>query len=514
VLARLGDLTSDRLLARNVVVNLAGWLLPALAALVAIPRLLHVMGAERFGLLSLAWSLVGYFSLFDLGIGRALTQVLAERVGRAGEGDSPDITWTAHWLLLPLGLVCGAAVAVAAEPLAFRLLNVPPALRGETATALRLLAVSVPFMVLTSGLRAVLEAAQSFRAINALRVPLGAATFLGPLAVLPFTTKLTGAVAVLAAVRVAMFVLHAVVVLARVPSLRAPRGPSRAAARALWEIAGWMTVSSIVSPIMVSADRFVIGAALPVAAVAYYATSSEIATKLWLFTAALQPVLFPAIAATFVRAPERTAALFDRGVRVTALALLPPALACVLFAREGLTVWLGAEFARHAATVLQGLAIAVFVNTIGQAAYGVLQGAGRPDIPGKLHLIELPTYVLILWLLLARFGIVGVAFAWAARMIGDTAAQLVAVERVLPPARAAARRALALATGCAVAMTGLALIPSLAWRVAAAALAGVAVAALGWRRLLTEQERAMLRASLRVARLRQPALEPQPEPPG
>ena len=49
-------------------------LLPTLAGVVAIPRLVHSLGVDRFGLLSLAWIIVGYFSLFDMGMGRALTK--------------------------------------------------------------------------------------------------------------------------------------------------------------------------------------------------------------------------------------------------------------------------------------------------------------------------------------------------------------------------------------------------------------------------------------------------------
>ena len=48
-----------------------GSLIPMVVALVAIPIMLEKLGLERFGLLTLAWLIVGYFSLFDFGLGRA-----------------------------------------------------------------------------------------------------------------------------------------------------------------------------------------------------------------------------------------------------------------------------------------------------------------------------------------------------------------------------------------------------------------------------------------------------------
>ena len=49
-----------------------------LVALVAIPILVDGLGTARFGILTLAWMVVGYFSLFDLGLGRALTKLTAK----------------------------------------------------------------------------------------------------------------------------------------------------------------------------------------------------------------------------------------------------------------------------------------------------------------------------------------------------------------------------------------------------------------------------------------------------
>ena len=76
-------------LVRNSVFNFLGLGIPFVAAVISIPLLIRVLGTERFGILTLAWIVIGYFSLFDLGLGRALTQVVAERIGARKEAIAP-----------------------------------------------------------------------------------------------------------------------------------------------------------------------------------------------------------------------------------------------------------------------------------------------------------------------------------------------------------------------------------------------------------------------------------------
>lgn len=493
MLGRAEALTRGRLLAGNVALNLAGWLLPALVALAAYPVLIRSMGTERFGLLALAWSVVGYFSVFDLGVGRALTQALAEQAARGDESESPALTWTSLWLIAPFGCACALALALAAPALTDRVFAVPPALRGEAVASLRLLALAVPPLVITAALRGVLEAGQRFRTVNALRVPLGLISFAGPMAVQPYTRSLPAAVGVLVAARAVLCVLHLWAVLRAYPPLRRVRAPRRADAARLWRVAGWLTVSSIISPVLVSVDRFAVGALLPVAALAHYATASEVATKMWLFTAALLPVLFPALASDLVTSPERAAALFDRAARAIVLALAPAALVLVLFGRDALTLWLGAAFARESAPALQWLAIAVLLNSVAQVPYAAVQGAGRADVAAKLHLVELPIYGALLWWLAREYGVVGVAFAWLARMAGDGFALLTSTRRVLPALDAAARRAgwamLASAVGLALCTRP----ETLGARAATLGVGLVALAVAARFGLVTPSERAAVR---------------------
>ena len=88
-------LTSGKLLAKNTLWNLVGQGVPLITAVFAIPFLIKGLGIERFGVLTLAWMVIGYFSLFDLGLGRALTQLVSAKLGAGDEAQIPRIVWTA-----------------------------------------------------------------------------------------------------------------------------------------------------------------------------------------------------------------------------------------------------------------------------------------------------------------------------------------------------------------------------------------------------------------------------------
>jgi O-antigen/teichoic acid export membrane protein len=68
---------------------------------------------------------------------------------------------------------------------------------------------------------------------------------------------------------------------------------------------------------------------------------------------------------------------------------------------------------------------------IGSVPWALLQGAGRPDIPTKLNLIELPFYLTILWWLTGVYGINGTALAWSFRAVIDALALMFFAHRFL-----------------------------------------------------------------------------------
>ena len=419
-------MTTSKVLARNTVWNVAGQALPMLAALVSIPILISHLGASRFGVLTLAWAMIGYFSLFDFGLGRALTQAVASRLGSfKEEAELPEIVWTALAIMFALGIVSGAVLSAVSPWLVDTLLKVPPVLRDESVHAFILLGVSMPAVVCTAAFRGLLEAHQDFGAATALRLPLAISTFVAPLVVLPFSTRLVPIVAVLIVGRYITWAAHVVVCARLYAYLRVRPAMARRSVVPLLRFGGWMTASNIVSPLMTYLDRFYIGAVLALAAVAHYVTPYEIVTRLQIFPSAMIGVLFPAFAATYVADRNRTAALFDRSLRVLIVITFPLILGVILFAREGLRLWVGPAFAVASTPVLQWLAVGVFANSLAQSPFAMLQSTGRPDITAKLHMVELPLYIVGLAWVTHAYGIVGVALAWTVRVTIDAVALFV-----------------------------------------------------------------------------------------
>jgi len=85
----------SRSVVRNTWWNLLGWTLPILVALFAIPPLIRGLGAERFGILAVAWAVMGYFALFDLGRSFERSEHASQKVIHSpspkGNRDSPNI---------------------------------------------------------------------------------------------------------------------------------------------------------------------------------------------------------------------------------------------------------------------------------------------------------------------------------------------------------------------------------------------------------------------------------------
>ncbi len=419
---------TGRLLTRNWGLNLAGQVLPLGVAVLAMPYVIHGLGAERFGILSIAWTLLGFCGLLDLGLGRATTKFVAECLGSGELEKLPAIVWTSLSTQVSFG-AAGALLAVSLIPvLVDRGLKISPALAQDTKTSFVILTAALPVVIAGNAFRGVLEAAQHFHVVNYVKIPATVCIYLLPALALPLGLGLPGIVFFLALARLGAMVAYAAACLRFFPGLRRRFHLDRQLLRPLLVYGGWVTVSNLVSPLLVYMDRFFIGTLVSVAAVGYYAAPYEVVTRAWVLPASLATTIFPAFSSLQATgSSNRNEELCARSLKSILLMLGPPLLLVIAFARQILGFWLGADYAVQGTLVLQILAAGVLINSLAQILFSLLQGLGRPDLVAKFHVLELPLYGGLLWFLLKHMGIAGAALAWTLRVSADALLLFIAV---------------------------------------------------------------------------------------
>lgn len=485
-------LTSGRVLARNAAGNLLSQCVPMAVAIISMPWLIRGLGNDRFGVMTLAWMVLGYFSLFDLGLGRALTKMVAEKLGKGEDAQIPALVWSAMALMMGLGLAGSSFVAAITPWVVKDALKLSGPLGTESLGAFYLMAIALPFLIGTSGLRGVLEAFQKLKGANILRTSTALGLLLGPLAVLPFTTDLRAAVGVVAIVRLISFVGHCFLCFSVVPGMSHAIGIHRQFLRPLLRYGGWMTAVNIINPLMVQMDRFLVGAIVSTAAVTFYTTPYELITKGWFLSNAVLGVIFPAFATSYVQDRRRTVLIFERCLRYVAIILFPLALASIAGGREILTVWLGPDFASESTNVMQWLALGVLLNGLAQVPSALIQGIGRPDLTFKIHMAELPPYLVAAWFLTLSYGITGTAMAWAFRTALDLVLYFATVGWILPGGAEVGRKMLRMLSPAVVLLALAALPMGPIYRGSIFVTGSIAFVVVVWMKLLTASDRALI----------------------
>jgi O-antigen/teichoic acid export membrane protein len=411
---------SGRLLAKNWALNLMGWVVPLLVALAAIPYVIHGLGTERFGILSIASALLVSFGLLDLGLGRATTRFVAECLARGETEKLPGIVWTSLWSQMVFGAI-GALLGSALIPmLVHRCLHISPGLEDETRRSFFILAGSLPVLLALNAFRGVLEAGQYFNVVNYVKVPTSISMFLLPALAVPLKLHLPGIVWSLVIARLAATVAYFWACLKFFPVLRHRFSSDPQLLRPLLIYGGWVTITNFVTPLLTYVDRFFIGSLISMTAVGYYTAPYEAISRAWVIPGTLAQTLFPAFANLEAGgSSHRLEELCARSLKSLLLLSGPALLMVVIFARQILELWLGSAFADASASVLRILALGTLVQSLALVPFSLLQGIGRADLTAKFNLLELPIYAIACWILVKFMGLPGAALAWALRMAFD-----------------------------------------------------------------------------------------------
>jgi O-antigen/teichoic acid export membrane protein len=400
--------------------SLLGTGMPLILGIVTIPVILEGLGMVSFGLLTLIWTAIGYFGLFDFGLGRALTQRVAAM--RAHEG-SLDLTEIAQglWLVVIFGLLGAGVMHGVGLYYVNAVLDLSgPALR-EAQMAVVISAWSIPLVTVSSGLRGILEGLEAFKKAGLLRGLLGTLNFLLPWCMVVMghasLVWMVWSLVLARGVNVCLNLWWLRSVLSKGMFFVAPKWVK---AKSLFRFGFWMTVSNVVGPFMVAADRFLVASALGTGLLAYYTVPQDAVLRLLVLPAAWATIWFPRFTKVYMQGDVKSMQSELRGgMRVVFWVMGPLCLVLGYFVSPLLGIWLGEAFASNTWMVAQVLLLGLFLNAMAHLPLAAIQAIGRVDLTAKLHVVELLLFVPGLIFAVTHWGIMGAAWAWTARTAVD-----------------------------------------------------------------------------------------------
>lgn len=401
--------------ARNSVYNLAGSALPMLVSLATVPAYLATIGPSRFGVLSVVWLLLGYFGLFDLGLGLATAQRIAA-LPEDAHADRALRFWSALFTNAGLGLLGGLILVPIAQYYFGHVLKIDEALRAELLSCVWWLAAAVPVATTSGVLTGALQGQERFAMLNSISV---GSTLL--FQILPLATALLISPSLAWVLPAALLTrMIGLLVLAADCWRRMLRGypiaGDRHEARMMIGFGGWTTVSALFGPLMGAADRLAIGGVIGAREVSFYAIPYSLAERTTIVGNSVASASFPRIAA-LGGAEGRALALATQ--RFLMAVMLPVLVFGVFAIVPFLQLWVGKSFAGESAVAGAIVMAAMWSDGASRAPLYALRGYGQPRLIALVDLIQIIPYLAFLLAAIRIWGIEGAAGAYVVRSTGN-----------------------------------------------------------------------------------------------
>ena len=415
------NLTTKKVLFNNALISLFVQAGPALIAFFTIPVMIKGLGTEKFGILTIIWSIIGASSILDFGLGHALTQFVSRKIGLKETDELPNYIITAIIFIFIMGIIATILVYLLAPLIAGKFMHTSAAYINDVINSFRLLAITIPFLMINICLVCFLESCQKFGIIGILKIPIIFCNYVAPLFVLCFFKSLIAVVSVLVIGRIISCAAYFWFSMKIIRTFAKKIKIDIKCIKPLLSFGGWMTLSNIIVTLVSNIDRFVIAGLISAKVVAYYTTPLDTLVKIWTIPFAIMSVMFPAFSSEFFANRERAKRLYYKCLQTIFIIIFPICLILFIYAKPGLTIWIGSEFGKRSCLISKIIILGVFLHSLNIINYTFIQSTGKSEIQAKIHLAELPAYLAILWFFVKHFGLIGAAFAWLVRIIIDFA---------------------------------------------------------------------------------------------
>ena len=395
-------------IAKNSFYNIAGYLIPGVLSIPILGFMARDLGVEKFGLFTIILAIVGYASIFDIGITRSVIREIA--IYKRNKDEILKILSTSAVIVVALGIIAGFLITIFNTKIS-GFLNVSKFVTKDFLDSLAIVAFSIPLYLLTQVWCSLLEGREEFLKLNIYKTFSSTMVVVFPALALLIESSLSYAVMGLLVARF----LSLLLIKLYCRDFSSNFKFHNYVFKRLISFGGWVAVSNFISPIMSYFDRFILANKMGASMVGFYTAPSEAISRISMLPSAVARTIFPMLSS----GEDDSGKIKITSYILVLLFVIPVGCFCAYFSYDIMSLWLGNEYALKSYIIFQILILGFVFNSIAQIPFASIQSNGRSKTTAILHLCELFPYLILLYYLIDQYGLVGAAWAWTIRMFID-----------------------------------------------------------------------------------------------
>ena len=260
-------------IAKNSFYNIAGYLIPGVLSIPILGFMARDLGVEKFGLFTIILAIVGYASIFDIGITRSVIREIA--IYKRNKDEILKILSTSAVIVVALGIIAGFLITIFNTKIS-EFLNVSKFVTKDFLDSLAIVAFSIPLYLLTQVWCSLLEGREEFLKLNIYKTFSSTMVVVFPALALLIESSLSYAVMGLLIARFLSLLLIKLYCRDFSSNFKFYNDVFKR----LISFGGWVAVSNFISPIMSYFDRFILANKMGASMVGFYTAPSEAISRI------------------------------------------------------------------------------------------------------------------------------------------------------------------------------------------------------------------------------------------
>jgi O-antigen/teichoic acid export membrane protein len=388
-----------------------GW--PVFLSLLTAPYIVHRLGSDVYGVLSIVGVALGFFGFLDFGIGAAATRQIAALYEQEDHAGINTVVSTALVFYLGVGVIGAGLVLATTNVLVTRVLAIPPQLVHSAQLAFFMSAPGFLIALVLSTFGGIPRAIQRFDVSVKVNLALGTANTVAVVGLLWLGKGLLAVVAAGIVLNLVALPIMFIVSRRLVPTLKVQMAFDPRVFRDLFSFGGYFLLSSVGVMLLYQLDKLLVGSMLGVAAVTYYVVPGNLAQKIQQLVAAATAIAFPVSSALFASgARDALERLYRDGTRLVLVLIATIAVPLAVFSDKFLLYWMGGEIAREGSLAMVLLVGTYAMLASSAMAWGMANGSGHSGINAAFTLGITAIDIGLFFVLVRPFGVAGAAAAY------------------------------------------------------------------------------------------------------